>query len=279
MRYRILLLATSVLLILAGDAGAEPVDLLGKTLLTPSLEALFDPEGQWDVTDVASPAMSEAFQPTLDMPQYTGVFWVRVTVRNETEDPDWVLVDALVTHDRIDLHRLIKNEEGGSRWTRSDVGRLTPTGQREIRDRHYVLPVRLERGEPATLYVKVEGRVGTRFILQSHRSFLRDSRDEQLLLGAFYGIVLVMALYHLFLYAGLRDVAYPLLHGKYSGTNGFWSIQNGSVQSERRGGAAGDGVGAVDYEAVLLGGAIEVESEVGVGSTFTVRVPRAHDAA
>lgn len=175
------------------------------------LEILEDPHQQWTIRDVSSSQLSRRFTPAKsDMPAFgftRSAYWVRFSVRNSSDDTqNWLLELNNPIMDLAELY--LPRADGGFEVRRS--GRLLPFAQREVAHRDQVFRLPIGPGEEKTFYLRAASESLMYFSLKIWRQELFASKDrkEYLLLGIFYGVILVMVLYNLFLYVSLRDRAY-----------------------------------------------------------------------
>lgn len=168
---------------------------------------LTDPGGRLDFTGIR--ARDDAFRRVARVPglRYQhAALWLRFTVAGTTEVGEaWLLHVDNKSLDEVTLFR--ETEEG---W--QDVvhtGDARPFGTREIRDRsfYFHLPV---SETPRTYYLRAasKGPLYVPLSIVQQSAYWSAARTRTLLMGIFFGILLVMALYHLVLYLSIRDVAY-----------------------------------------------------------------------
>lgn len=176
-------------------------------------EILRDATQSLRLEDVSSPDFAEAFRPAEErIPNHgltTDAFWYRVRVRAGHDDGsgmDGVLEIQYPPLDQIDLHVV----RAGGTVTTILSGDRRPQSPQQISHRNYAFPLRIDANETVTLYLRVqsEGSHQLPLILHTSREFLRKTATENLWFGLYYGIMAVMALYNLFVFLSVRDVAY-----------------------------------------------------------------------
>ena len=190
-------------------------DASQRLLLGFYLETLEDPQKQWTIEDVSSAAFAERFVPSQRETPHLGVVpsvWVRLAVRNDaSETREWMieLIGVLLSYDRLDL--FVSAPLGSARpWIQKSIEETTPFAQRELKHRFPAFPVSIKPGSTYTLYMRLETSKETviPLLLWSREAFAKHVHNEQMGMGLSYGFILVMALYNLFLFFSLRDVAY-----------------------------------------------------------------------
>jgi adenylate cyclase len=89
-------------------------------------------------------------------------------------------------------------------------GNRYPHSAQEIPHRYILHRLKLKAGQPATVYlrIKTEGAVNIPVKLWDQLAFIEEMKHEQYFFGIYYGILLVMALFNLFLAVALRSLTY-----------------------------------------------------------------------
>jgi signal transduction histidine kinase len=135
-------------------------------------------------------------------------YWIRFSVINRSELLEWYLVYAYPWIGNIDIFRQMPD---GS-ISEQRLGANLPFNKRPVKNRNFVLPLELEQDEASTFYMRIQSQtsrpVPVTFVKPSH--FHRIDREEQLVFGLYYGIMLIMIVYNLFLWVFLRDKNYIL---------------------------------------------------------------------
>ncbi len=194
---------------------AAPVEVDDRTESRPlgrALELLPDPEGRWTIDEVSRPPLSEQFSPSSeDVPNFgftTTAYWYRVTLVDASSENSrsWLLEIGYPLLDFVDAY--LPRVGGGTDVVR--IGRLRPYSQRPVKHRNLVLPLSLPPGSPSTVYLRVatESSHEVPLTIWALAAFAVKTSDEQLVLGTYYGILLVMILYAAFALLALRDRTY-----------------------------------------------------------------------
>jgi len=202
---------------LASPADASPVTLdANSTEVHPgrgALEILEDPTGQWDLAQVTSPRIRRRFSPaTEDEPAFgfsSSAYWARFEVINHQPGADTFMVElSYPLLDRVDLY--VRRPDGTFQHQRG--GDHFPFDQRVVRHRNVIFPVKLVPGRTTEIYLRVAttSSVQIPVVLWSRSAFQHKDHTEQMLLGLYYGLVLVMLFYNLFIFISVRERAYLL---------------------------------------------------------------------
>ncbi len=205
-----------IALLAAAEVGAdttpsERVLVLDETREEYDLESylgtLPDPQGQWTIEEVSAPPLTQRF--ALDRP-YSVVdigipMWIRLIIDNQTQTDTWVLEEHIITSNQNWIDLYIADDTGT--WTHKRTGELIPFAERDIAHRHLGFRLQIEPGQTKTLYIRLSS-ASFPLILRSAKAFAQHDHHEQLVLGLYYGLLVVMALYNLFIFLSLRDLAY-----------------------------------------------------------------------
>ena len=199
------------------NAGPAPVTLaagLEQIPLAGYIEVLRDDTGGLTFDEVRSPFIAQRFQSTdadffnqgWDVPPH----WYRFALRNPPSaaaaGSGWVLEMGIATIDELDVY--LFRSSGSVTAIQTGDRRLTPSGLLSHRD--FAVPFQLAPGEELTVYVRARNGASLIFFpsLWADSEFHRRATRENLLFGAYFGILLIMALYNLSIYAWIRDHAY-----------------------------------------------------------------------
>ena len=178
---------------------------------------LEDKDNKLSFEDVSQPEYADGFilneEPILNLGFTTSVFWIRTSLlytsydeKNPKTSRDWLLE---IAHPQLEMAELyIPQEDGSVVKMISDV--TVPFSERAIKHVNSVFPVTTHNREVLTVYMKV--RNSSSFIvplyLWSYQRFAEKVAVEEFAYGLFYGCMLVMMLYNLFVYFSVRDVSY-----------------------------------------------------------------------
>ncbi len=132
-------------------------------------------------------------------------YWLKISIRNETtgklliEIGNPTLPDVLLYE--YDSTRLLAEHHSGS-WL--------PFTKRQTADVNYQFELTAGPGSSSVIFLRVLDHNGTQFQLKAGTAsaFTEKSINRNLLEGMFYGFMLVMFLYNLFLYFSLKDNSY-----------------------------------------------------------------------
>lgn len=131
------------------------------------------------------------------------VHWFKVNIVNRSQSAEWLLEVAYSPLDRIDLY--ILGHDGT--LTHKTSGDHFPISTRDLPHRHPIFAFNILPEQSGTIYLRVHtiSSVQVPVTIWHREAFLKASYKIQLLNGLFYGAMLLMFLYQLFLFFSVRD--------------------------------------------------------------------------
>ncbi|WP_158635299.1 sensor domain-containing diguanylate cyclase [Luteimonas cucumeris] len=136
-----------------------------------------------------------------------GAFWFHASIVNRnTHEQRWLLVQRYALSDSIDIY--VKYPDG--RVVHHAGGDSLPFEARSIRYRHPNFWLDLPLGEQVDLLVRVQSQSSMQVPLDLYTptAFVDLTRDAQLAIGIYYGILVALFFYNLVLWLTLRDPGY-----------------------------------------------------------------------
>lgn len=134
-------------------------------------------------------------------------YWFRLELVNtDHEAQNRVIEIDYPLLDEIDVYTVTSN----AHVNHIKMGDKLPFDKRPIRHRNFVFPVTLAPDYPLSLYFRVEtgSSMQVPMTLWTKSALMGYSSSEALNLGVFFGIMLIMALYNLFVYISVRENDY-----------------------------------------------------------------------
>ena len=197
-----------------GVQAGGPVSLPGNEAsyaLVRHLEYLEDPTGTLTISEVASPDSAHPFLPgtknILSLGETRSAFWARVSFRNDSDaDTHWRLEVNPPSLDFIDLWV----PDGDGRFLRKKGGDRRPFRVREVNYHSTVFKLTLPARSERTVYLRFQNNGLMIFDLRlwQTEAFYTHARNRSLVLGLFFGALMIVMGYNLFLFGALRDYAY-----------------------------------------------------------------------
>lgn len=179
--------------------------------LGPWLSILEDKEGRLTFEDVSEPAMEGRFIPnTRRVPGFgfsSSVYWARFQLDyQDTQNDAWFLEFAYPPMQWIDVYAVterfeVTHQKGGSGVRFAD----RPFGHHS-----HLFKLRLNPGDKITVYVRVAGESSKTLPMVMRRSdaFAAFASTELLIMGIYFGTIVGLILYNLFIFNSVREPAY-----------------------------------------------------------------------
>lgn len=136
-----------------------------------------------------------------------GAFWFHTrVVNNGNPEQRWLLVQSYALSDSIDVYA--RYPDGHTTFQAG--GDHLPFNARSVRYRHPNFWLKLPPGQPVDVFVRVRSESSMQVPLDLYTTvaFAELSRDSQLVIGLYYGILLALFFYNLALWLSLRDASY-----------------------------------------------------------------------
>ncbi|NJD36976.1 MAG: hypothetical protein FIA89_01440 [Geobacter sp.] len=207
------LLLFTCLLFMALPAIAETVFLdIGEESrsIGAAIEFLEDPSGKLTITDVISGDHEERFiRSNRAVPNFglgDTVYWLRFTVADRNPAlGNWLLEQPFPLMNSFDL--FIHAPNGTYRMQRYFYSPETPWAPLPHRNPFFSLPV---ANEPTTFYIRASvGSILTfPLVIKAQDTFFSQNALALLCYGLYFGVMLTMALYNLYLFALFKDRVY-----------------------------------------------------------------------
>ncbi len=175
-----------------------------------SVSWLEDRSGRLKIDTVAGTKYASRFRassdPVLNFGYTRSHYWITFTLENASKTPSWYLEIPYTLLDDITLY--VRDDAG--RYTVKQGGRDYPFSKKEIKNRKFNFSVDIPPGEKKTVFLRVFTKDSLALplhIVHPDRIFFINHYD-QLILGLYYGFILIMILYNLFIFFTIRDVNY-----------------------------------------------------------------------
>ncbi|MGE5432534.1 MAG: 7TM diverse intracellular signaling domain-containing protein [Syntrophomonadaceae bacterium] len=185
-------------------------DIKSRYIIGKSTESFVDAAKHLTINDVNSKKYDKLFIPEKsDIPNKRisqSAVWIRFSVINLSSEDDWVLEINYPPLQKIDLYY----RDSSGEYNVKRIGTYYPHSTWEKNERMPVLRLPAEKNVYSTFYLRIESE--TSIVLPMYiiteSVFAESSRDSYFLMGGYYGIILVMFLYNLFLFVSIKEGAY-----------------------------------------------------------------------
>lgn len=177
--------------------------------LGPFLEVLEDPTGELTLDDVRSGPhpWQRWHNDEVSLGISLSTWWFRLTIENGTGvDQTPLLEIAYPSLDFITIHAL----EDGNLVERIRMGDHYPFHQRPIDHHYFVAPMHWPAEAARTLYIQVKtsGVLQVPLTLWQPEAFREHDQVRHLVAGMYFGTMLIMLIYNLFVYFGIGERSY-----------------------------------------------------------------------
>jgi len=134
------------------------------------------------------------------------VYWFRFSITNtSSRQQQWYLEMQYPLLDKVELFDILDDGSVNVRKT----GDHMPFTMRDIQDRNIIFTLKQNPGSK-TYYIRVEttSSMGFPFILWSNSAYIDHLLKELPLFWIYYGLMIIMAFYNLFIFLSIRDRSY-----------------------------------------------------------------------
>lgn len=178
----------------------------------PALEVsyLTDDEGTLSINEIRILKKEGAFRP-FDMDHanlgYTDkVYWLTGRLSNDSPNPEKLVLD--VPFPGIDHMTVYRIKDG--HMVSYTVGDREPFAAREIDYAGFAIPLAIDRFGSTEFFLRVEtgGTMSLNMKLYDYGEFFSHISAMNLILGIYYGAVLIMLIYNFILFLFLKDISY-----------------------------------------------------------------------
>jgi signal transduction histidine kinase len=131
------------------------------------------------------------------------VHWFHFDVENNSSRTDWFLEVASPGLDHIEFYSL----DSSGNWALQSSGDFYKLSTRPVRHKNFVFPLSVKPDTRETVFLKVMSTSAIQVPVRiwSPKGLRENVYDEQFAHGLFYGIMIIMICYHLFMYFSIRD--------------------------------------------------------------------------
>jgi signal transduction histidine kinase len=201
-----------IFLICSSYSTAAPIELNEKTKqinLYPYLSYLVDNEKKLTINDVIKEKFEVVEKESAGNLAfgYTGAnHWIKVELRNSISASEWFLEVGYPLLDVVEFYVVDQT----SVVSRQITGDHLLFSQRPLEHRHFVFPIELEQGDQLSLYLKVSSQSSLKIplTLWEQKHFIEQDQTRVLGQGLFFGILIIMIVYNLFIFISIREKAY-----------------------------------------------------------------------
>lgn len=185
-----------------------------KTDIGNHIYILEDQSGNYNIDNILSDSLQNKFrlwesgEPNFGFT--SSVYWIRFTINNPAdENINTYLEVSYPLIDYIDIY--ILDDSGNYKIKRT--GDHLPVSSRDINHRNFIFGIMLKADSDQTYFMrfKTSSSMNLPLTLWSEKALFNKIEIEQILLGIFFGAVIIMMVYNIFLFVGFRDKSFVYL--------------------------------------------------------------------
>lgn len=197
----------------AAQVSAQPVILNSETQkiqLGPYVSYHEDKQGTLSEKDFTRPGNRLEWKGidtnTLNMGYTDSVVWVKLDCENQDNAPlEFFIEIAYPVIDHINVFIM-----GGTRTETLSLGDKQPFYDRPVEHRNFIVPVRFGAFESLTVLMRFETSSSMQIplTLYKERNFFLKNQVEVMGFGLYYGSMIIMILYNMFVFVSVRELSY-----------------------------------------------------------------------
>lgn len=174
------------------------------------IDYLEDPSGKLNIEQVSSEPYKQKFKaygkPRPNFGYTKSSYWVRFHINNQSRQRLELILELVSLIDKIDLF----TQKPNSSYTHIHTGRWEPMTTRPWVHRNFLFPLSIASDEVVVVYMRIQSEGALLFPLSVYtlKAFTMVDHVEQIGFGLYFGIMVVMVLYNLFLYFSIRTPSY-----------------------------------------------------------------------
>lgn len=177
--------------------------------LDTHVEVYIDTSGHVSLEQVLRPEFQKRFRVSsggLTYGYLKSTIWLKVQTRARHPNSRWLLEIPAPFLEYVDFYQL----SSANRWDHSVSGYYRRYSEKQFPGTGHVLPLRFGEDSLAVVYVRVGGQSPKTFPVYAveQARFIAQNRMKDLGYGVFFGILMVMFFYNLFIYAIIRQRSY-----------------------------------------------------------------------
>jgi PAS domain S-box-containing protein len=184
-------------------------DALASINVGPCVDYLEDRSGRLTIGDVASdkaPRFHRNSDPVINFGLTESAYWLRFTVMN-TQNHE-ISSFLMIAHPILDEIRFYEPDGRGG-YSMKKTGDIYPFNQREIENANFVFPMKLKPGQ-AKYYLRIVSvnALTVPLMIMSKDELYRTATLQNIMQGLYYGMLIIMLVYNLFIFISVRGREY-----------------------------------------------------------------------
>lgn len=145
-------------------------------------------------------------QKNLNFGMSKKAFWLKLDIKSINNENDWLLE---IGHPVLDHVELYSPDENGN-YSVMETGDALPFHSRKVKQRTFAFDIHAKADTVTTYYLRVtsESTISIPLKIWNEKAMAENRADEQIIFGLYYGLILAMGLYNIFLFIYVRDLSY-----------------------------------------------------------------------
>jgi len=176
------------------------------------LDILEDPSKKLTIEQISSPTYEDKFvlsQIPVPIFGFTdSIYWVRINIHNETRNTDDWFLDVLYSN--LQYVDLFTPQPNGAGFAVKQSGSARAPATRDLHFPRVVFSLTIPPQSQETIYMRFQSGTSMtlNLILWSQRAFFNHSILEQIAFGLFFGVLIGLFFYNLFILFAWKEVSY-----------------------------------------------------------------------
>ena len=187
--------------------------------VTSYLDMLEDKNRSLTLSTIINSEKNLFFKPiddsTVNLGYTRSAYWFRLKLYNKNRSKPTLLEIPWPHIDSLDVYMLSNknngDEEADDVFVSYNSGRLIPYNKRSYEHRNFIFKLpNIPNGDELIIYMRVVSDETIIFpvYLYDEMKFFKKDQSEEFVFGIYYGVVIIMFFYNLFIYLSLRDKNY-----------------------------------------------------------------------
>lgn len=223
----------TLFLLLTSLAGSQASDTLtfsmkkGVLHLGKDLDFFTDPAGSMTPADLSKAVFKPYPQENINLGWSALSAWFRFNLKNEDVTEGMILNVGYALLDEVEIW--VKTPD--SLYHRL-TGDMFPFSSRDMSSPYFAFRLPIRPGQTAEVYLKVKTLSSMQIPLTvyTETEYLKSAQISNFWFGIYYGFLIVMILYNLFIYSTLKDIRYIYYSASIFFSLMFFSVLHGHAQ-------------------------------------------------
>ncbi len=180
-----------------------------KEVLGPELGIHIDRRGSIKLKQAQELDFEEAVDRRPNLGFTDGAFWVKTSLINKSKNNEFFLQ---INQPVLDTLEVFICDLAGNLLSEYVMGEALGALNKPYPDRNFIVPFNLEQNSGRTIYLRIVSaeQVMIPVYISTPRGAWKMNTGATTLFGFYFGIIMVMALYNLFIYFTIKDKSYLL---------------------------------------------------------------------